>query len=547
MACMNLALGTLAILSATLGVTMIGAQAASPSPSAPEIPADRCTGLSTLGLSAMDLGTSRIVLADIVRGDVVKTLSLSAAQAENFKDLPAFCRVAVHSSYSADSSVNSEVWLPLAGWNGRMIGTGNGGFAGQIVYGALADGLRRGFAVANTDMGTATAAGQPFSAMGHPIKWLDYGKRSTHGMTVAAKAVIASFYGTAAKYSYFQGCSTGGFQGLRNAQLFPEDYDGIIAGHAGNKRANKLMGILHNYMKPKLHPEGRLSDAKLTLMHKAVLAQCAGLAGGLKDDPFLAAPTACTWKPEVLLCKGGDDPDCLTQPQVDMANSYYAPFILGRTGQTVWPGEPRGTELAWKEYMDDADQRDPPYADALRSILGAAHDFTKSDLDRDVETYLQVQGPLWGDGDNADLSTFKNRGGKLLAYFGWNDPSTGFDMTNYINAVESDVMRRGKLSADKAATETRSFLRMFMLPGVEHCGGGNGPNTFDAVTSLMKWVEEGVAPVSIEATWKARPNRLQASLGRPMSRPLCAYPEVAQYKGRGDKAKAENFVCGKSK
>ncbi|HAB38512.1 MAG TPA: hypothetical protein DCE52_11040, partial [Rhodobacteraceae bacterium] len=382
-----------------------------------------------------------------------------------------------------------------------------------------------------------------FPAIAHPIKWLDYGRRSTHGMTVAGKTLTKAFYGQGPDYSYWQGCSTGGFQGQRNAQYFPEDYDGIIAGNPGNRRANKVMGLLYNFMQPKFHPEGIINDYKLMLMHKAVLKQCAGLAGGLADDPFLANPYACNWQPETMLCTANDTSKCLTQPQVDMANKLYSPFVLKSSGKMVWPGLPRGTELGWKAYMDHADQPEPPHAEVVRSILGSEHNFRKSDWDHDVETYLKIQGFFWGDADNTDLSTFQKRGGKILSYFGWNDISTSYDTTNYYQALERHLQTQYSLGVNQAAVKLREFYRLFMMPGVEHCGAGNGPNTIDALTPLIRWVEKGVAPERIDASWAEAPMHFPASLGRPMIRPLCPYPQVAYYNGSGDKTKAENFTC----
>lgn len=511
--------------------------------------------------SCSDLATTALPFSTVIKTEVVSENLLKAIPelekahafhvpgfgglrySEQIKEAPSFCRVVVHTSFSADSSVYSEVWLPTSNWNGRFLGTGNAAFSGTIRYDGMLAGVTRGFAVANTDMGIRQTPGEPFPTISHPVKWLDFGRRSTHEMTVVGKSLTEKFYGEAPRFSYWQGCSTGGFQGQRNAQYFPEDYDGIAAGCPGDRRANKLIAILHNYMQPKLYPEGRIDDQKLMLMHKAVLKQCAGLAGGLADDPFLAMPYACDWKPESMLCLSKETDKCLTQAQVDMANRYYSPFVLKSSGAVVWPGLPRGTELGWKAYMDAADQYDPPHAGVVRSILGPEHDFWKSDWDHDVETYLQIQGFLWSDGPNTDLSQFQKRGGKLLFYFGWNDTSTSYDTTNFYASVESDLRSRNNLTSDQAAVELRKFFRLFMMPGMGHCIGGNGPNTFDVLTPLMRWVEQGEAPERITASWSEGPVHFPSSLGRPMTRPLCPYPQVAHYNGSGSKIEAENFTC----
>jgi feruloyl esterase len=365
-------------------------------------------------------------------------------------------------------------------------------------------------------------------------------------MTASAKAFIAAFYGRPARHSYFQGCSTGGFQGLRSAELFPADYDGIVAGHPGDRRAAKVISLLHNFMQPKLHPEGIIPGGKLMMMHEAVLKACAGKGGGLPDDPFVTVPTACDWKPETLLCKEGDRPDCLTRAQVDMANGYYRPWILQSTGEQVFPGLPRGTELGWAAYMNAAKEREPPYAGIVRSTLGAKTDFGTSDWDRDVATYLTLQGALWADGPPTDLAAFRNHGGKMLIHFGMNDSSTFYDVAEYYEGVQAKIATSEGLSDEEAGIRIRESVRLFTLPGVEHCGGGNGPNTMDMLTPLIAWVEQGTAPERIDATWVETPHHFEASLGRPMSRPLCAYPQVARYVGRGDEAKAGSFICGKA-
>lgn len=504
--------------------------------------ATNAASLSSRGACAalhnVDLGPGKTIKAEFVTG------GFKLPGADEVTQTPPFCRVMLHSSLSVGSSINHEIWLPAKAWNGRFLGTGNGGWAGRIFYGALTDGLGKGFAVANTDMGTAPANDGTF-AVRYPVRWLDYGKRATHDMTVSAKALIAAFYGQSASYSYFQGCSAGGFQGLRNAELFPVDYDGIIAGHPGGRRAAKVISILYNFMQPKLHPEGVIPGDKLMMMHKAVLKACAGKGGGLPDDPFVTVPTACEWKPEALLCQGSDRPDCLIKAQVDMANFYYQPWVLKSTGEQVFPGLPRGTELGWAAYMEATKEHDPPHAGIVRSTLGAKVDFWTSDWDRDVATYLTLQGALWGDGPPLDLAAFRQHGGKMLIHFGMSDTSSFYDVAEYYEGVQAAIAKSEHLSDEAAGVNIRESIRLFTLPGVVHCGGGNGPNTMEVLTPLMTWVEAGDAPERIDATWVGHPNRFDSSLGRLMSRPICVYPQVAKYVGHGEKTKAENFRCAK--
>lgn len=502
---------------------------------------------SCTNLVSLQFDGSQITKAEVTEGTFV------TPRGREMENLPSFCRVVIHSSFSADSSVNSELWLPLSNWNKRFLGTGNGGMAGDIAYtsghagipdpdGAMALGLKRGFAVANTDMGTSSEPGEPFAAIAHPVKWLDYGWRSTHAMTEVSKAIIRAFYGAPAEYSYFSGCSAGGFQSMRLIQDFPNDYDGFLTGHIGPNRSAKLMVIQHTYMQPKLHPEGRLSNDDLMMMHKSVLSKCAGQGGGVESDPFLSTPYQCDWEPESLLCESENADQCLTQAQVDMANRIYRGLRNPRTGEVLFPGPPIGSELGWEEYMEVADEHDPPYAGATRSILGPDFDFWESDWDRDVQTFIRIMAPLWHTTDT-DLSTFRATGGKLLMFFGYNDTSSSYDTTAYYKAVREGTQNRGELSKEKAQESLQEYFRLFMMPGMEHCRGGNGPNSFDGLTAITNWVEKGIPPERITAFWRPRPGHFPASLGRPMTRPLCPYPQVAQYKGSGDTSKAENFVC----
>jgi feruloyl esterase len=232
-------------------------------------------------------------------------------------NLPAFCRVALTMAPSSDSSIRVEVWMPASTWTGRFQGTGGGGYTGSVNYGTLGNGLRLGNATANTDMGTAPASGGNGTALvGHPEKWLDFGSRSTHLMTVAGKILVQAFYGQPANYSYFTGCSTGGHQGLEEAQIFPDDYDGILAGAPGHNRTHLHMAFVNNFKVPHTSPGSVISASKLTMLNQAVLNACVGKDGGLATDPFLTDPRKCGFDPATLLCTAGDAPTCLTASEV---------------------------------------------------------------------------------------------------------------------------------------------------------------------------------------------------------------------------------------
>src|SRR5262245_53527397 len=265
------------------------------------------------------------------------------------KDLQSFCRVTATLKPSQASNVKIEVWMPDSSWNKKFLGTGNGGYAGAIDYLALAEGVRRGYAVANTDMGTSpppeTDAYTWLSGsalVGQPEKWNDFGYRSTHVMTVAAKRIVKAFYGNDAARSYFVGCSTGGQQALVEAQRFPDDYDGIVAGAPGNNRTHLLTAFVWSYRATRYEPDSFLPHSKLMMLNKSVVSACGTQAGALQGDGFLADPRQCQYDPMQLLCTGTDTTACLTAAQVAAARSLYAGPRNPGTNSLIYPGWPRG-------------------------------------------------------------------------------------------------------------------------------------------------------------------------------------------------------------
>ncbi|HUD92899.1 tannase/feruloyl esterase family alpha/beta hydrolase [Sphingobium sp.] len=459
---------------------------------------------------------------------------------------------------SADSLVRNEIWLPLQNWNGRLLNTGNGAMAGAIRYGgnqdampdySLATGLRRGYAVANSDLGTSPYQVDGYSAVGHVVKWYDFGFRATHETAIVSKQIVARYYGRGQKAAYFAGCSTGGMQGLREAQQFPDDFDGILVGNPGNNRSRLLLANQYQYMLPKLYPADILSPAKLKLMSDAVLKACGTLGGGLASDPFLAAPQQCRWKPETLACTGSSQAGaCLTQGEIALANKMYD-GPRNNKGEIIFPGLPRGTELGWQEFMEAAPIADPPFLGVNKSVLGQQWDWRKMDWDKDASTFIEIMGFLW-DATNTDLTAFEKAGGKLMLYFGLADSTAAADDAfDYYAKVGVRIAQREGLNPAKALAKQQNFFRAFFFPGMGHCRGGLGPNTFDGVDVLAKWVEGKEAPASIVASYtpprsKSGPGVLAGGAsGESMTRPVCAYPKHAVYKGSGDRTRPENFNC----
>jgi feruloyl esterase len=431
--------------------------------------------------------------------------------------LPAHCRVAIVMTPSSDSHIEAEVWLP-AEWNGKFEAVGNGGWAGTISYPAMARALQEGYATASTD--TGHKGGNSSFAIGHPEKLIDFGYRAIHEMTLQSKAIVNAFYKRAARLSYWNGCSTGGRQGLMAAQRYPDDFDAILAGAPANNHTRMQISRLAVSVPTAKDAAAVVPQAKLAMVTRAALDAC-DAKDGVKDG-FLNDPRACTFDVARLQCTSGDSDSCLTAPQVATMKSGYAPVKLAN-GELVFPGKEPGSEAAWG-YVGGT-------PDAL-SVSGLqigyndeAHDPRTFDLARDLPVVLKNVGYATNAVD-PDLRAFKARGGKLLLYHGWNDPliSPG-NTVNYFDAVNKTI---GKGQDD--------WLRLFMLPGVGHCQGGAGPDQVNWMGALERWRESGKAPNQIEAA-RVIGNRVE------MTRPLCPYPQIAKYSGIGSTNDARNFVC----
>jgi feruloyl esterase len=474
-------------------------------------------------LAALSLPGTTIALAESVPAGAFRPPTAAQAGGDGFKGLPAFCRVAATLKPSQDSDIKIEVWLPASGWNGKFQAVGNGGWAGTISYPAMRRALEAGYATSSTDTGH-TGANARF-ALGHPEKLIDYAYRSEHEMTVKAKAIIAAFYGTAPKYSYWNGCSTGGRQALVEAQRFPDDYDGIIAGAAANPKTH--LDAWRIWMAQAMFKDqvSVIPVSKFAAIHRAVVGACDavdGLKDGLIDDP-----TRCRFDPAVLECKTGDGPACLTAPQVATARVVMSAPKDRKTGAEIFPGFEPGTELGWDRLLSGPE----PYATALDQFKYIVFDnpnwdWRTFDLERDVAiAEKKSRGTLSSVDPN--LSAFARRG-KLLMYHGWSDPS--------IAPRASVNFYKRTMEQTKAPPANAEWVRLFMVPGMGHCGGGEGPNTFDMMPALEAWVEGGKRPERIVAT--------RSTAGKvERSRPLCAYPQVARYTGTGSIDEEANFVC----
>jgi feruloyl esterase len=417
-----------------------------------------------------------------------------------------------------------------------------------MAYMAMAAQLRRGYAVVATD--TGHSGDDPDFAVDHPQAIVDWASRAVHVSIEAAKAVVPAFYGQPPKHAYFWGCSTGGQQALTEAQRYPKDFDGILAGDPGNNRTHLNAGFFWQFVK-----NHRASDLgvivppeKLALITDAAVKTCRGKDGGAPSDSFLTDPEACEFKPAQLLCKSGDAPDCLTQEQVDAMDAMYGGAHDPRTGEQIYYGWPKGSENSgrivkslpgWSLYWADPAHPDRP----ARLNFWKIWAFHNPDWDWrsfDFEAGMKAVDDRLAAEINAmspDLSAFRGAGGKLIQYHGLADPVVppreSIDYYERVQATE-DAARppRADASAD--------FYRLFLAPGLYHCEGGPGPNSLDVQGALERWVEQDVPPETIAAT-KYRDDN--SSQGVAMTRPLCAYPKRAHYLGNGDAAQASSFAC----
>jgi feruloyl esterase len=420
---------------------------------------------------------------------------------------------------SSDSRIAMEMLMPTKDWNGKFQAVGNGGWAGVISYSAMASALAEGYATSSND--TGHVGGNAAFAIGHPEKLVDFAYRAMHEMTVQSKALIKAYYGSPAKLSYYNGCSTGGRQGLMSAQKYPEDFDAILAGAPANNQTH-----MHTWDLMAAAPVMRDATAavpapKLALVTAAVLKACDG-ADGVKDG-FLNDPHACKFDPAVLQCKGSDGDDCLTAAQVTTVKRIYSPAKTA-SGDVIFPGKEPGGEGGWGLLLG-AQGPGISIGSFQVAYANASWDAKSFDLDRDLKAVDEKVGSIVN-AVNPDLKAFKARGGKLLMYHGWNDPA--ISPGNSIDYYSSVQKKMGGKQDD--------FMRLFMVPGMGHCSGGDAPTQMNWMAALERWRESGTAPETVTAS-KVSNNRVE------MTRPLCPYPQVATYKGVGSTNDAENFAC----
>jgi feruloyl esterase len=362
-------------------------------------------------------------------------------------------------------------------------------------------------------------------ALGHPEKLVDFGYRAAHEMAVVAKAIVAAYYGSGPKLSYWSGCSAGGRSALMEAQRYPDDFDGIIAGAPGLNWTGRALLSVRIAQAAHKSEAAYIPPAKYAIVHEAVLRACDARDG--VQDGVLEDPKRCDFDPADLLCKGADSSTCLTAPQVETARTIYAAVIDPHTKKSVVPGFERGSELGWATMAGAA-----PFGigfDLFRFVVfqNPSWDFRGFNLETDLARMDKAENGLLN-AMNPDLSAFKARGGKLIQYHGWSDPQ--------IAPATSVEYYKSVLAMMGDAAKVDDFYRLFMVPGMAHCRGGDGVSSFDMLKALEQWVEAGRPPSHIDGA------RVRNGV-TDRTRPLCPYPQVAMYKGAGSIEDAANFTC----
>jgi Tannase and feruloyl esterase len=529
------------------------------------------------GLINLPLPHGQVTAAQTIAGGTFNTppgCATGSTGCATNTGLPQFCRVAGTATPTSDSMIKFEVWTPTDGsFNGKYEQLGCGGFCGSIGYAGLANAIKRGYASAATDDGSQ-AGGLPDFAFGHPEKIVDYAYRALKETTDKSKAIIAALTGQGPQRSYFNGCSKGGHEALMEAQRYPDDFDGIIVGSPANFFTHLLTGFVWNEQALLDNPASYIPPSLLPVLSKAALAHCAGQDGGVKTDAFLNDPRDCHFDPAAVQCVPGQDPTtCLSSAQVTAARKIYRGPHDPVTGELIFPGYEPGSEANaanWPAWIvgpsRDADlSNDRTQGQAAQEFFGNGFfgDFVFQTPNWDFRTLNFTDDVALADEDFAailnstdpDLRPLRAHGAKVIHYVGWADSAIApINSVNYYNNVREELAGAEPGRRDRNQwEEIQEFYRLFMVPGMAHCSGGDGPNAFgngvsdgpvidadhDLLKALDRWVEQDVAPEKIIATHYVNNNPPN---GVQFQRPLCPFPQVARYTV-GDSTNADSFKC----
>lgn len=499
-------------------------------------PAQSARACDPAAFAGVQLDGARITaITPVSAGDYTPEGSRQA-----LSDLPAFCRIDAVATPTSSSLINFQLWVPDGeAWNGKLVTTGNGGYSPALSYTDMAYAMRQGYAVMGGDTGHQTE--DMLWGVTSAEKIIDWGSRSINAITVPGKQLLAELRAEGARRSYYMGCSTGGHQGFAEAQRYPEDFDGIIAGAPGNNRTALNIEFMWRFRANRPANDNLtqyLTGAKLNLLTREAVQACDALDGvtdGVIDDPRQC--TSARFDVDALLCTGADSPDCLTADQLAAAKAIYQGPRNPRTNAQLYPGWPVGSESGWSGYMG---VNEPVRADFWRYWVfdDPSWNWWTFDFDRDVSYAYAKIAPLV-DQTSTDLSAFKSAGGKMIVYHGWNDPVVStYDSIDYYGKVRD-------AQGSQAAMD--EFYRMFLVPGMGHCSGGPGATVLrsedgspaadrDILAALDRWVEQGRPPDDLVAS-RVAGGAVQRA------RPLCAYPAQAAYTGTGDTNDAASYVC----
>jgi Tannase and feruloyl esterase len=516
--------------------------------------------LIATAVATSSLGTTSALAAQDCAGlaklKVENTNLLSATEVAASGDLPAYCRVLGY----VRPAINFEIRLPVQDWNGKLYMTGCGGFCGTLgadapgFTNAMNFGLRRNYAVSTSDSGHwGTGATDARWAMNNPVAQIDWAQRAVPETARVTKAIAGAYYGVEQTKTYFAGCSTGGRMAAVEALRNPKDFDGVISGAPALDYTGLVATFFAWVTKVNTGPDGKpiFPASKVKLLGDAVYAACG--EKGAEKDSIVTDPRACHFKPAALQCRAGDAADCLTAAEVDVAEKWYRGPIDSK-GRQLYPGGiPLGSEPHWPRWLTGTSTASPALPrfaqDFLRYMAfqpsaGPSFQVADFDFDRDpqrldsmAEMYNAATfDPATGTTVVGDLSAFRDAGGKLIMYHGWADPLVTPQLT--VDFYDELAKKSGGIVA------TQDFARLFMVPGMDHCGiQTNGPGIsdtgIDPLTALERWVEKGEAPALLTATKTAPTGE---TLWR---RPVCAYPEIARYKGNGDPTDPASFACMK--
>ncbi len=453
----------------------------------------------------------------------------TAGRGPRFDDLPAFCRVTATIKPSSDSDIKAEFWMPVTAWNGRLQPTAAGVFLGSINYAGMANILRNGSATATSDNGHEGGSGS--FALGHPEKLKDFAYRAGHETAVDAKILAKAFYGNGPALTLMNECGGGGRTSLVEVQRYQDDLDLAMVGGLDSDTTHHVLGQMWVWQVTHRDPASMIPPEKYSVLNKAALAACDAKDGA--KDGLIQDPIKCKFDPAVVACKNGDGPDCLTMPQVETARKIYAPVRNARTGEYIIGPFMPGSELGWGATAGAAPF---PYAVEVFRYLAfkdPSWDYKTRPINFDSDVAL-VDSPenQIMNAKNYDLAKYFSHGGKLLLLGGWNDtaiaPSTNYD---YYNALVA-----------KMGSKAKDNTRLFMVPGMGHCPGGNGPSTFDidSLNMLLDWKKTNKAPDQLIAQHRTN--------GTPDRKVLvCAYPKIAVFNGSGSLDDPANFTCKISK